>query len=126
MDIGSPNNMERILDLFNYDHAEFCKSVKAVKVTDKQTIDTIKKVYQKQNYLMDFHTAVAFNAAERIDGKSIVVATASPLKFAKEILRETGIKVDNSNLVEELRKKDKRVFACDNNYEAVKKFLKNN
>ncbi|HSW47492.1 MAG TPA: threonine synthase [Candidatus Saccharimonadales bacterium] len=124
MDIGNPNNLERVLDLYNYDHKEFCKHINAVKVTDKKTIETIKKVYSEHNYLLDFHSAVAYSAAEKIGSKSIVVSTASPLKFAKEISKETGIKVDNSGLIKELRKKEKRVVNCDNDYESVKRLLK--
>ncbi len=123
MDIGSPNNFERILDLFDNDHQEFKKTLKAVKVSDKETIATIKKIYKKYNYLPDFHTAVALYAAGKISGDSIVVSTASPLKFAKEILRETGIKVDNTSQVDALRRHEKRVINCDNDYQSVKKIL---
>ena len=63
MDIGNPSNFERILELFHYSYPDFLKMITCIKVSDKQTRATLKKVYQQSNYLMDFHTAVGYYAA---------------------------------------------------------------
>jgi threonine synthase len=128
MDIGKPSNFERILELFQYDHTKFRKIITAVKVSDKKTVVTIKKVLQKEKYLMDFHTAVGYYTVEKLGVSdpsvvATVVSTASPLKFAKEMEKETGITVDNSDILKNLRTKTKRVIRSSNDYTSLKKLL---
>jgi threonine synthase len=126
MDIGKPSNFERILELFDHDYEEFRKIITAVKVTDAETVYEIGKAYAYDKYLMDFHTAVGYSAAEKIpapDSHTILVSTASAQKFAKEMEKETGIVVDNSDILKNLRTKKKRVTQAENNYEAVKRVL---
>ena len=58
---------------------------------ENQTLNTIKKYYDINGYLMDTHTAVAFSALENYRSehpdktKTIVASTASPYKFAKNV-----------------------------------------
>ena len=58
---------------------------------EEKTSTTIKKYFEKYNYLMDTHTAVAFNSLDgyRNDSndatKTIVASTASPYKFANNV-----------------------------------------
>lgn len=66
---------------------------------------TIKKVFEKEDRLIDTHTAVAVSAAERYmhnsEAKSamLVVSTASPYKFANDVLLSvTGSGIDNDLL----------------------------
>ena len=60
---------------------------------EDETSSTIKSTYEKASCLIDTHTAVAANAAERYmsdyktDRKVIVVSTASPYKFAKDVYK---------------------------------------
>lgn len=126
MDIGHPSNFVRILELFKNDHNAFRKIVQAVKITDEQTVKTLKKVHTEKNYLMDFHTAVGFTAANSVqqgDKYQVVISTASPLKFAAEIEEQTGIHIDNTAALQELQKKEKRVIPVTNTYDAVKRVL---
>lgn len=127
MDIGNPSNMLRILDLFGHDHAKFRRLVQAVKITDKETVSTIKEVHQKYHYLVDFHTAVAFAAAQKVQNKKfhqVILSTASPLKFAQEITHATGIKVDDTAERAKLKKRKKRFTLVDNNYQSIKRILR--
>ena len=61
-------------------------------VDDKTTKACIKRVYQQHNYVLDTHTAVAWQTAEnyqRATGdkhKMVVVSTASPYKFNGSVL----------------------------------------
>ena len=60
--------------------------------TEDKTKETIKATFKKTNYLIDTHTAVAKNAAEqykrayKAERKMLTVSTASPYKFAKDVL----------------------------------------
>ena len=59
---------------------------------ENETRKTIKETYEKQNYLIDTHTSVAVSAAKKYmdtykaERKILVVSTASPYKFAKDVL----------------------------------------
>ena len=61
--------------------------------TDEDTCKkTVKDIFEKENRLIDTHTAVAVSAAERYMDKSeattkmLIVSTASPYKFASDVL----------------------------------------
>ena len=62
-------------------------------VTDEQTRDRIKAVYEKSGYIMDPHTAVAEYAQRRFDIElgmewdeyTIILSTASPYKFREVV-----------------------------------------
>lgn len=61
--------------------------------TTKQTEEAIHKVYKEQGYVMDTHTAVAASVYDRYaeehgdTSKTVIVATASPYKFAESVLQ---------------------------------------
>lgn len=56
---------------------------------DEATFSTIRRVFEKCGYVLDTHTAVAWAACEvKREGRPMVVlATASPYKFAEDVLR---------------------------------------
>ncbi len=67
--------------------------------TDIEAFAAIKAVFERTGYLMDTHTAVAWGAYEKLKREftapSVVLATASPYKFAPSILRAlTGESLD--------------------------------
>lgn len=61
-------------------------------INDAQTSDTIKRVYDQQHYVLDPHTAVAWQIAANYrqetgdDRPCIVLSTASPFKFSDVVL----------------------------------------
>ena len=64
--------------------------------TEEETKQTIATAYKNKNYLIDTHTAVAMCAAEKYmsthkaERKILVVSTASPYKFAKDVYISLG------------------------------------
>lgn len=127
MDIGNPSNFIRALELFHHDHAAFCKAITAIKISDSDTTAMIKKIYKENQYLLDFHTAVGFAAAERVpvkDKQQVVLSTASPIKFAAELKGATGIVVDDSAEIKKLQKRTKRGIPVSNKYESIKTVIK--
>ena len=64
----------------------------AAYASDETAAETIKKVFEKEGYLMDTHTAVAWNATEQYraatgsDALIAVLSTASPYKFPQAVL----------------------------------------
>ena len=127
MDIGNPNNFERILDLYNNSHDLFKRDIKAVSISDAETIKTIKKIYKEYDYMIDPHTAVAVKAAEKLRSSNlhnIIVATASPVKFASEIKKATGITVSDEAARQNLIKYKKRIFRSENSSKYLLSLLK--
>ncbi len=64
---------------------------------DEQTLKVIERVWKEQNYLIDPHTAVAFDVLDQYrktsgdDTVSVVVSTASPFKFCASVLDALGV-----------------------------------
>jgi len=67
-------------------------------VDEDEALKTIGDVYRESKYVMDTHTAVAAAAVIRTDRNNdvpvIIASTASPYKFAPDVLTGLGIKVD--------------------------------
>lgn len=73
--------------------------------TDSETESTIKRVYDKYNYVIDTHTAVAYKVYEDYVTKTgdsatptLLAATASPFKFTRAVAESIiGSKQDDLN-----------------------------
>ncbi len=65
--------------------------------TQEDYADTLMDIYDEYGYLCDPHTAVAFNVSKQYaeecddDAPTVVVSTASPVKFAATVLESIGI-----------------------------------
>jgi threonine synthase len=119
IDISIPSNFERMLFMESGENAVLVKEIytsikqgievqvkknlwqnfqdyfHAFSVNDVLTLQTIKEVYNKYNYIIDPHTAVAFahltHSAPK--GNNVVIATAHPCKFEEAVKEAIGIKV---------------------------------
>ena len=80
---------EKIMEEIRKDFSAGCCS-------EKETAETISSVWNESHYLCDPHTAVAMKVAKeymktREDGNEVVVlSTASPYKFSKDVLTALG------------------------------------
>ena len=65
-------------------------------VDDESTSLEIKLVYDKTNYVLDPHSAIAYKVAKECKDRPIVsLATASPYKFSQDVLKALGYTEDN-------------------------------
>ncbi len=75
---------------------------------DAATLKTISEVYSEHNYLIDTHTAVGVNIYKKYvketgdDSVTLLASTASPFKFADNVLSALGIDITSGG--EELLK----------------------
>lgn len=93
MDVGNPSNLERIRWLYRDDPSAVGRDVLGVSVSDEDTRACIADVYERTGYVVDPHTAVGMWALEsvpRIDGPSVVLATAHPAKFPEVVEEAIG------------------------------------
>ncbi len=71
--------------------------------SDEEVAQEIKAIYQKVGYLCDPHTAVAFKVAREYQAASqshnpmVVLSTASPYKFPRDVLTALGAEAPQSD-----------------------------
>ena len=119
MDILVSSNLERLLYLLCENEAEVAGYMKQLSEVgaytvsdemlaklhdefgwgccdDEKTKQTIGRVWKEYGYLMDTHTAVAWNVAEgyQSDAPVVVLSTASPYKFPAAVLSAIGGNTD--------------------------------
>ncbi len=121
MDILVSSNVERLLDLIagesgtkaymkalsesgvytltEEEKARVKRGFSAGFTTEEETAATIREIFERYDYLLDTHTAVAMKCALDYvnDGngeKVVVVSTASPYKFAISVLEALGKECD--------------------------------
>jgi threonine synthase len=95
MDVGNPSNFVRILEIFHQQFTDLKKVLSSVSISDEETRQTIKSVYNGHAYLLDPHGAVGYLALERYlkahpQQKGIVLETAHPVKFYDVVEPVTG------------------------------------
>ncbi|MBO5926293.1 MAG: homoserine kinase, partial [Clostridia bacterium] len=66
--------------------------------TESETLSAINKVFTKFKYLIDPHTAVAYDCYEKlnIQGKTLIISTASPYKFPSTVAGALNLDVYKS------------------------------
>ena len=66
--------------------------IKGEYATEEETAEAIKEMYEKNGYVLDTHTAVAYASYEKYKAQTgdntpaVIVSTASPYKFTKDVL----------------------------------------
>ncbi len=129
MDVGHPSNFVRILELFGYD--ELKKLLSAATITDDETQQTIRSLYDKHGYLPDPHGAVGFLALQRyLDAhpgdRGWVAETAHPVKFPEAVESVTGQPVAWPDAVKELIGRSKKSIRMEPDYETLRSYLLKN
>jgi threonine synthase len=98
MDVGNPSNFGRIMEIFGGELERLKTRLSSVSITDAQTKETIRSVYEKTGYLLDPHGAVAYRALEDYqythpEDKGFILETAHPVKFPEVIESLLDIKI---------------------------------
>ncbi|MFO0398004.1 MAG: threonine synthase [bacterium] len=84
MDVGNPSNFTRILDLYGHNHPKIQSLITGITCTDDETAAAMRDVYQRTDYLLDPHGAVAYLGLTRYrqpHETGIFLETAHPAKF---------------------------------------------
>ncbi|HRO45805.1 threonine synthase [Agriterribacter sp.] len=128
MDVGDPSNFVRVLQLFGNNFINLKKMLSGYTITDAETKDTIKKVWEKTGYLTDPHGAVGYLSLQRYIAqhpgqKGIFLETAHPVKFYDVVEPLTGEKVPLPPSVERLLHLPKHSIVIDAAYPALKNYL---
>ena len=113
MDVGNPSNFVRILELFENQFENLKNKISGYSIDDKKTLQTIKEVYEKYNYVLEPHSAVAYTAMEQYlkenpGKKGFILGTAHPVKFPDAVEKATQVKINLPESLENLMKKEKK------------------
>ena len=128
MDVGSPSNFIRILELFGGKHDEVKKQIESYSITDDETENAIKNVYNKHNLILDPHTAVAFAAIKKWQksnpgNKGIILGTAHPLKFPTIVEKITGEKISIPKHIKGIMDRSKKSIKTQAKFENCKEII---
>jgi len=88
MDVGAPSNFARILELYNHSHRDVSGDIVGYRYSDDEIRETMKQVYEKENYMLDPHGAVGYRAlkADLKPGEvGVFLETAHPAKFSETV-----------------------------------------
>ncbi|HOY52744.1 MAG TPA: threonine synthase, partial [Prolixibacteraceae bacterium] len=84
MDVGTPSNFARILDLYGHDWKKISTLMSGFRIDDKEIKETIRRVFDQTGYLCDPHGACGYAAleAQLKEGETgLFLETAHPAKF---------------------------------------------
>ncbi|MCK9401966.1 MAG: threonine synthase [Chitinophagaceae bacterium] len=130
MDVGSPSNFIRVMELFRNEYASIKEKISGYTVSDAITKQTIAEVYQQDGYTLDPHGAVGYYALNQYlskhpGQKGMILETAHPVKFPETVESMTGKKIEIPASVQYLFAKEKQSIQMDASFSQLKEWLLN-
>lgn len=133
MDVGNPSNIERIQSLYNDDIKKIRADIFSETYDDAATVDGIKELFEKSNYVIDPHGSVGYLALKNYmernplnKANGIVVETAHPAKFKDAVEDAIKKEVEIPERLAGCIKKEKKAVLLGKNFPDMKEFLLNN
>ncbi len=128
MDVGSPSNFERILDLFGNDHAKIAGQIKGFSYSDDSIRKIIAELYKSKGYILDPHGATAYEAGKTYlrehPGETVIfLETAHPAKFPETVNRVIGKKVVVPERLQAFAEGTKKSIPLSTDYEDFRSYL---
>lgn len=128
MDVGDPSNFIRILELFHHRFVDLKNSLSSYSISDEETRQTIKNVFEKENYLTDPHGAVAYTALQDYlevhpGEKGYILETAHPVKFYDVVEAVIDQKVPVPESVKSILHKQKVSLLMNPDFNDLKEYL---
>ncbi len=128
MDVGSPSNFVRVLELFHNNYANIKDTISGYTVSDDITRATINHVYKKFKYTLDPHGAVAYYALDQYLQQhtleeGIFLETAHPVKFPETVEAVTGEKIVVPDSAKHLFGMEKKSVLMKPSFAALKEWL---
>ena len=150
MDIQIASNFERLIyDLNDCDDAKTINAMKDIrekgkyiidqerlnkintdflssKMSEEEVLETIKKVHEKFDIVLDPHSAIGYGAFDKVNlsGNNIVLATAHPCKFPDAIKNAINLKAELPKELMYILSEKENFDIIDNNIDKVKHHIK--
>jgi threonine synthase len=144
MNVGHPSNLARFFELYGGtvdrvgkvhrypDLEEMRRHIFSVSITDEQTRETIKNVYNSYHVVLEQHGAVGWAGLDAYlktapDKKlAICLETAHPAKFPEEIQKLLGLAMPLPESMKDLDQRESSAVSIANNYDEFKSYLQKN
>jgi threonine synthase len=145
MNVGHPSNMARIIALYggvmdekgvivkSPDIRKLKNDMYAVSISDELTKTTIQRVYEKHKVLLEPHGAVGWSGLQDYltnetknntpNQLAVVLETAHPAKFPKEIQEIIGIDPALPESLKNIEQKEEKMDVIRNDYPSFKAYL---
>jgi threonine synthase len=128
MDVGSPSNFIRVMELFGSKYETLKEKISGYTVTDDLTRQTIATVYQQDGYTLDPHGAVAYYAlqdylSKHPEQKGFILETAHPVKFPDTVEAVIGEKLEVPDAAKHLFVLEKKSIPMNASFAALKEWL---
>ena len=140
MNVGNPSNLARFFDLYGGiidkegivhrkpDLGEMRKRLYSTAISDEETAETIKHVYEKYGRVVEPHGAVGIAALMRYFEEnertpSICLETASPAKFPEIIEKVLGISPETPPSLSRLSERKGEPDSLPNDYGSFRDYL---
>ena len=96
------------------------------KMSEEEVLETIKKVYDKFDIVLDPHSAIGYGAFDKVNlsGNNIVLATAHPCKFPDAIKNAINLKAELPKELMYILNEKENFDIIDNNIDKVKQHIK--
>lgn len=125
LDAGNPTNMPRVMELLG-NYSEIRRMIHAYTYNDEMIVDTIRDTVHRHGYLLDPHSAFAWQGLcddLRPGEVGVSLATAHPAKFATTVEHATGREVPMPPQLLRYLKGTRRVTPINNGYTTFKRYL---
>lgn len=146
MNVGHPSNLSRLITLYGGemdekgkiiiepDLSELRRDFFAVCVNDQATRKTISETYNKFNFLLEPHGAVAwrgvetFSETEKSSSEQLIISleTAHPSKFREEVKKILGLMPPVPESLKILENKKEHYILMENDYMSLREFILKN
>ncbi|MEM0941259.1 MAG: threonine synthase [Bacteroidota bacterium] len=123
MDVSDPSNFKRLLALFGNSHEEITKKLTPFSLADERIKDTVKQCYTKNNYLLDPHSAIAYEGLKQSRREGIFLGTAHYCKFLPTMNEALNIQLATPDFAADLLKKETHSIKMEANYREFKELL---
>jgi len=120
MDVANPSNFVRIMELFEQNLGTLKNVLTSYSISDEETKNTIAKIFNETNYVLDPHGAVGFLALQHyLNGqpgkKGFFLETAHPSKFYDVIEQVTHTEVEIPESIKILMSRKKQATKMNAN-----------
>jgi threonine synthase len=127
MDVGDPSNFTRIMSIYSSTWNMIKEDILGYSYSDKETIETIKRIKLETNYILDPHAAVAYLACEEYlkenNKECVLLETAHPAKFLEVVNQAIGEKIRIPSRLNLFLSKKKTAQICSNQFADFKQLL---
>lgn len=131
MDVGAPSNFVRLTEMYGNSHEGITHDLEGYYLTDDQTKKVMKRCYEENEYVLDPHGAIAYDALLKsglTNDKTcgIFLETAHPAKFKDIVDDALDIDLPLPEKLKEIVNKKKTAVKMKNSYEDFEDFLRSN